>query len=133
MTKNVTHMTFCSQVPFLLYSDWNMETYGEDLDMTSVDANTLAERLSHFYIAVRPKTNAENNGKDQLYHKSSLINIRCAINRSLTDNKREIDIIRDKQFKIANGVLDGLFKERTQLGLSQPVTHKKVLEPHDLS
>lgn len=133
MTKNVTHMPFCSQVPFLLYSDWNMETYGENLDMISVDANTLAERLSHFYIAVRPKTNAENNGKDQLYHKSSLINIRCAINRFLTDNKREIDIIRDKEFKIANGVLDGLFKERTRLGLSQPVTHKKVIEPHDLS
>lgn len=69
MTKNDTHMPFCSQVPFLLYSDWNMETYGENLDMISVDANTLAERLSHFYIAVRPKTNAENNGKDQLYHK----------------------------------------------------------------
>lgn len=96
MTKNVTHMPFCSQVPFLLYSDWNMETYGENLDMISVDANTLAERLSHFYIAVRPKTNAENNGKDQLYHKSSLINIRCAINRFLTYNKREINIIRDR-------------------------------------
>lgn len=68
MTKNVTHMPFCSQVPFLLYSDWNMETYGENLDMISVDANTLAERLSHLYIAVRPKTNAENNGKDLMYH-----------------------------------------------------------------
>lgn len=56
MTKNVTHMPFCSQVHFLLYSDWNMETLGEDLDMTSVDANTLVERLSHFYIAARPKT-----------------------------------------------------------------------------
>lgn len=55
MTKNVTHMPFCSKVPLLLYSDWNMETYGENLDMISVDANTLAERLSHFYIAVRPK------------------------------------------------------------------------------
>lgn len=50
MTKNVKHMPFSSQVPFLLSPDLNMETYREYLDRTSVDANTLAEKLSHFII-----------------------------------------------------------------------------------
>lgn len=82
MARNVTQMPFCLQVPFLLYADWNMETYGEYVDLSSVFANTLAERSSHFYITVRHRTNAENNGKGQLYHKSYLINIRCAITYS---------------------------------------------------
>lgn len=51
------HVPFCSEMPFLLYPDWNLKTYVGNFDMTSVDANTFAKRLilSHVYIAVRPK------------------------------------------------------------------------------
>lgn len=48
MAKNVTQMPFCSQVPFLLYSDWNMETYGEYVDLSSVFSNTPRDR--HTFI-----------------------------------------------------------------------------------
>jgi hypothetical protein len=34
--------------------------------------------------------------------------------------------------KTANGILDGLFKERTRLGLSKPTKHKQIIEDEDL-
>lgn len=64
MIKNVIYMFFCLKVFFLFYLDWNMEIYGENLDMIFVDVNIFVERLLYFYIVVRFKINVENNGKD---------------------------------------------------------------------
>lgn len=59
----------------------------------------------------------ESQNEKPLYHKNSLINIRAAINRHLADLKRKVDIVHDLEFKTPNGILVGLFKERTRQGL----------------
>lgn len=98
-----------------------MEMYGKLLDTSEVTPDVLANKLSKFYAVVKPhrkpkkkrETKAlevENN--DQIYHKNTLINIRSAINRHLTDIGRGIDIVQDEEFKTANRTLNGQFKKR---------------------
>jgi hypothetical protein len=99
--------------------------------MEAIDAVTLSCRLSQFYCEARPKEKHPNS-QEPLYHKNTLLNIRAAINRHLADLKRNISIVKDKEFRTANGILDGLFKERTKLGQSVPTKHKKIIEQHDL-
>lgn len=119
-----------------IFQEWNLETYGNEIDLASVDPLTLANSLGRFYCEARPqpKKSKENESQNEepLYHKNSLINIRAAINRHLADLKREIDIVHDKEFKTPNGILDGLFKERTRLGLSKPTQHKAIIDETDL-
>lgn len=125
----------------LLFLDWNMEVFGATLDMQTVDVSTLADHLSRFYCEARPKgklddgdDDGDNDNEDDepLYHNNTLVNIRGAINRHLADIPRNIDIVRDKEFRTANGVLYGLFKERKRLGLSKPTRHKEIIEIRDL-
>lgn len=112
--------------------EWNLETYGNEIDLASVDPLTLANSLGRFYCEARPQPKkskeSESQNEEPLYHKNSLINIRAAINRHLADLRREIDIVHDKEFKTPNGILDGLFKERTRLGLSKPTQHKAIID-----
>lgn len=49
MARNVTQMPFCSQVPFLLYADWNKETYGEYVDC-HLYSQTHLPRDRHTFI-----------------------------------------------------------------------------------
>ncbi|XP_062577797.1 uncharacterized protein LOC134239637 [Saccostrea cucullata] len=114
----------------LKFIDWNIEVYGTSLDMLTVDIPTLSNRLSKFYCSAMPK--GKDDDDKSLYHKNSLINIRAAINRHLADLRRDVNVVKDKEFRTANGILDGLFKERTQLGLSKPTKHKEIIEIHDL-
>ena len=67
------------------------------------------------------------------YHKNTLTNIRAAINRHFQDIGREIDIVRDKEFKQANRALDGYLKERMKSGNSKPTAHKQIIQPNDLN
>lgn len=66
------------------------------------------------------------------YHKNSMKSIRGAINRYLQDIGRNIDIVRNPEFKAANRVLDGLLKDRMQKGISKPTAHKAIISPTDL-
>lgn len=52
-----------------------------------------------------------------IYYKNSLINTSGAIN---TTYRISIEILRDKEFKMANRALDGLLKERMRSGTSLP-------------
>ncbi|XP_052688916.1 histone-lysine N-methyltransferase SETDB1-B-like isoform X2 [Crassostrea angulata] len=121
-----------------IFQDWNMEVFGATLDMQTVDVSTLADHLSRFYCEARPKgklddgDDDDNDDDEPLYHNNTLVNIRGAINRHLADIPRNIDIVRDKEFRTANGVLFGLFKERKRLGLSKPTRHKEIIEIRDL-
>ena len=110
------------------FLDWSLETCGVPADLRTIPVGELANTLKHFYAEVRPKTVGE------IYHRSSLINLRAAINRHIQDIQRAppIDIVRDKEFKPANGVLDGLLKHRTLNGQSKPTKHKPVIEKDDL-
>lgn len=104
--------------------------------MEVVTPEELASSLSKFYVETRPKTNTKkptNDHEDLVYHRNSLMSIRAGINRFLADLHRNIDIARDKEFKTANGVLDGLLKHRTRSGQSKPTKHKEIIEKCDLN
>ncbi|XP_069102851.1 uncharacterized protein [Argopecten irradians] len=98
-----------------LFQDWNKEVLGSPLDMATVTVTDLAEQLRKFYYGVRH------------YSCRRLINIRGAINRHLAHIRRTIDIVRDKDFKSANDVLDGVRKQGKQSEFDK-VTHKPLDE-----
>lgn len=59
-------------------------------------------------------------------------NIRAAINRHLSDLERDMNIVKDKEFKSANDTLDGKLKHNVKCGISKPTKHKEVITPEDL-
>lgn len=111
------------------FTDWHMENYGYPLDLTTVPPNELAEKLKKFYCEATPH---EKNNKFDVYHKNTLKNIRSAINRHLSDIKRDIDIVHDKEFKHTNNTLNGLLKDRITSGSSRPTQHKEIITKNDL-
>lgn len=112
--------------------EWNLETNGNEIDLASVDPLTLANSYWRFYCEARPQPKKskerESQNEKPLYHKNSLINIRAAINRHLADLKRKVDIVHDLEFKTPNGILVGLFKERTRQGLLKPTQHRAMID-----
>ena len=109
-----------------------MESLGHVIDLETIDGSQLATHLSKFYCEARPKPSKNTAPKD--YHRNTMINIRGAINRYIQNIKRvpPIDICKDKEFKTANGVLDGLLKEQMKSGTAKPTQHKKIIERSDL-
>ena len=77
--------------------------------METVDESALAKRLTKFYCEARPQVKDQ---EQQEYHRHTLKNIRGAVNRHLQDIGRNIDIVRDKEFKLANMTMDGVLKSR---------------------
>ena len=59
-------------------------------------------------------------------------NIRSAINRHLKDLDRDLDIVRDKEFRKSNDIIDGKMKQNLSLGLSRPTKHKDAIQFNDL-
>ena len=120
----------------IFLTEWNLETNDCLMDMETVEPLVLANSLGRFYCETRPQPKKsqshEYTEEPHLYHKNSLINIRAAINRHLADLRRDIDIVHDKEFKTSNGILDGLFKERTRQGLLKPTKHKAIIDEADL-
>ena len=86
--------------------------------METVDEPTLAKRLTKFYCEARPQVKDQ---EQQEYHRHTLKNIRGALNRHLQDIGRNIDIVRDKEFKLANKTMDGVLKSRL---------HQTSVRPH---
>ena len=71
-----------------------------DTNFENLPADELAEILRQFYGTVLSKNRKE-------YSKSGMVNIRSGLNRYLQDppNRRNIDLMNDKQFLQANKVL----------------------------
>jgi hypothetical protein len=117
-----------------------MQETGSFLDLATTTTKVLADLLEKFYTVVVPKfvaksmrTPAKSTGSEPMYHKNTLINIRAAINRKLADlNRTDINIVGDKAFKHANGVLNGLLKKRMRTGMSKATQHKPIIEIEDL-
>lgn len=59
-------------------------------------------------------------------------NIRAAINRHLSDLERDMNIVKDKEFKSANDTLDGKLKHNVKCGIYKPTKHNDVITPEDL-
>lgn len=102
----------------------------------------LVDYFSRFYCEVRFKgkfDDGDDDGDDDdndddefLYYNNILVNIRGVINRYFVDISRNVDIVRDKEFRIVNGVLFGLFKERKRFGLLKLIRYKEIIEIRDL-
>ncbi|KAL5007571.1 hypothetical protein ScPMuIL_016377 [Solemya velum] len=114
-----------------LLQDWCLEVAGEPVGLETVDPPTLGRLLAQFYCEARPAKPQPGNPSGHLYHRNTLINIRAGINRKLADLNRNIDVVRDKEFKYANGMLDGLLKKRASQGLAQYTQHHEPLEDED--
>ncbi|KAL3889755.1 hypothetical protein ACJMK2_002083 [Sinanodonta woodiana] len=63
----------------------------------------------------------------QEYHKNSLKNVRAAINRYLKDNGKDIDIVKDKEFKNANSMLNAKLKFNLKSGISRLTQHYQLI------
>jgi hypothetical protein len=92
-----------------------MERLNQVLDMYTVSAAILNENLRKFYAEAQPKNlssrtkkmNAEHAAE---YHSNSMKNVRAAINRHLKDIGRQIDIVKDTEFKSSNAILSSKLK-----------------------
>lgn len=89
--------------------DWSFERRGELIDFEKIIVKELDGFLEKFYCEVR----LERIGK--FYYKNILINLRGVINRKFVDLRRNMDIVKDIDFKLFNGVLFGLLRERERV------------------
>ncbi|XP_062594066.1 uncharacterized protein LOC134255555 [Saccostrea cucullata] len=76
-----------------MFQDWSIERRGEPVDLEAISPSQLNGLLEK-YCEARPLKDGE------LYHKNILKKLRGAINRKLADLKRNIDIVKDKDFYI---------------------------------
>ena len=90
----------------------------------------LDSRLGKFYAEATPKV-AEKRGNDE-YHKNTMKSLRSAINRQLRELDREIDIVRGREFRKSNDILDGKLKKNLREGKSKATKHKEVIPRNDL-
>ena len=108
----------CCNCTFSLpLSEWLTERgYSEDFE--HLPASELDLRLRRFYGEV-------NNKVGKSYCKSSLVGIRCGINRWLQGPPftRNINIMLDREFRIANKVLTGRIKKNNAKGLHAIKSH----------
>ncbi|KAL3871615.1 hypothetical protein ACJMK2_039604 [Sinanodonta woodiana] len=94
---------------------WCIENIGKKLDLNTIRPDELSGHLRRFYAEAQPKNVSSRVTKmpanqAQEYHKNSLKNVRAAINRYLKDNGKDIDIVKDKEFKNANSMLNAKLK-----------------------
>jgi hypothetical protein len=89
------------------------------LDFASISCSDLDQRLGKFYAEAAPNSNqsrAKQMAAEQAneYTKNSFKSIRSAINRHCQDLGRDIDIVRGKEFRVSNNILDGKLKKNLQ-------------------
>jgi len=110
-----------------------METDFENISVVELD-----QRLGKFYAEAVPKQN-ENRSKQMSkeqaseYTQNSFKSIRSAINRHLQDLGRDLEIVRGREFRTSNNILDGKLKKNLQEGLARPTKHKEVITNDEMS
>ncbi|XP_062606354.1 uncharacterized protein LOC134268177 [Saccostrea cucullata] len=110
-----------------ILQEWHLETFNQDIDLSTIGTEELVDKLKKFYCEARPcKTPNEE------YHKNTLKGIRAAINRRLSDLGRDIDIVNDKSFKSVNKCMIGMLKERKAEGLSHSTNKRELISEQDL-
>lgn len=90
------------------------------LDFNNINPEELANKLDKFYAEATPKPDQKRSEKmkEQAseYHKNSFKSIRSALNRHIQNLGRDFDIVRDRQFKTCNSILDGKLKKKCSRG-----------------
>ncbi|XP_052068538.1 uncharacterized protein LOC127707827 isoform X2 [Mytilus californianus] len=120
-----------------MFQEWSVETTGSEVDLESISKEDLNNNLKHFYAEFKPKYQEKRASRmpekyASVYHRNTFINVRSALNRHLKDLQRNIDIVRDKEFRNSNNMLDSTLKMMTKSGLSRPTQHKDIIEMDDL-
>ena len=116
--KNYLFVTF-----YHVVLEWSSQTYSAEI--ATVDASDLNLRLSKFYAEARPKIiNSSAEGNSNIYHKNTMKNIWSAINRHLSDIERTVDVVKDREFRIANDTLDDKLNQNVKGLPGQPNTKK---------
>lgn len=88
-----------------------METDFENISVVELD-----QRLGKFYAEAAPKQNenrSKHMSKEQAseYTQNSFKSIRSAINHHLQDLGRDLEIVRGREFRTSNNILDGKLKK----------------------
>ncbi|XP_062574457.1 uncharacterized protein LOC134236294 [Saccostrea cucullata] len=120
-----------------VFNAWCMERLNEVLDLHTISAPVLDENLRKFYAEAQPKNLSSRVQKMPQehaaeYHKNSMKNVRAAINRYLKDIGRQIDIVKDTEFKSSNAMLSSKLKFNLKQGLSRPTKHHAAIPNEDL-
>lgn len=79
------------------FTEWSLEALGCTTDFASISCSDLDQRLGKWY----------------------------AINRQFQDLGRDIGIVRVKEFRGSNNILEGKLKKNLQNGLDRPTNTKK--------
>ena len=103
-----------------LFTEWSLEVIGCTTDIASISCSDLDQDWENAML--RPLQNQIKTGlsKWQLnkqaneYTKNPFKSIRSAINRQFQDLGRDIDIVRGKEFRASNNILDGKLKKNLQ-------------------
>ncbi|XP_070560155.1 uncharacterized protein [Ptychodera flava] len=108
-----------------LLRDWLIEK-NENPAFEYLSPEGLAVILRRFYAEARSKTG-------ERYSKSSLTGIRASVNRHLNSPPyhRNVNIIRDREFKAANNIFVALCKQLKADGLDS-TKHKTPISTYDL-
>ena len=99
------------------------------MDFKSITPNELTQKLRRLYAEAQPK-HVERRSKilpqnhAQEYHKNTLKNVRAAINRHIHEIGKDYDIVRDKEFKTANHMLDAKLKHNISQSFQQMILIK---------
>ncbi|XP_062568618.1 uncharacterized protein LOC134230786 [Saccostrea cucullata] len=109
-----------------------MESLGYLTDFETISASDLNTLLGRFYAEACKQSDKRKPSQNMEYHKNSFKSIRSALNRYLQDLGRDFDIVRGREFRTSNNILDGKLKKNLQDGLSKPTQHKEIIPQADL-
>ena len=111
---------------FSFFPDW-LEASGRNCDYEMFESEKLCQILRQFYAELRQK-----NGNK--YSMSGLTNIRASQQHRLTSPpfNRNINIIQDREFQLANAVIQGKIKILRQSG-NYITKHKKPIDSEDIA
>ena len=114
-----------------------METSGSITNFNNREKAELNEKLRHFYAEAKPKNNEKRakymlDEHAQVYHKTTLIYVRAALNRHIKDLNRNFDIVHVSDFRTSNIILDSTQKMMVKTGLSWPTKYKEIIGLQDL-
>ncbi|CAC5410872.1 unnamed protein product [Mytilus coruscus] len=111
--------------------------YKKTVDFNTISQENLNESLGKFNAEAQSKNlnkriQSMPESMAQEYHKNSLKSVRAAINKHLKDIRRNVDIVRDKDFKLANSMLSAKLKFNLRNGLSRPTQHHPIISNSEL-
>ncbi|CAC5412465.1 unnamed protein product [Mytilus coruscus] len=120
-----------------VFNAWCSERLQKTVDFNTISEENLNESLRKFCAEAWPKylnkrIQSMPESMAQEYHKNSLKNVRSVINRHLKDIGRNIDIVRDKDFKLENSMLSAKLKFNLRNGLSRSTQHHSIISISEL-